>query len=193
MKKYDVIYADPPWQFSSNIPVPKKQLSETKYEFESRPLELHYNTMNKTQLEEFFSHDVKDLAADDAVLVMWTTSAHLERALQLGALAGFEYKTVAFVWLKKTSKGNNVCYMGKYTCPSVEICLLFTKGKARSKLLKSRKVRQLVEAKRREHSRKPDEVRERIEQMFPDARKIELFARTTTPGWDVMGNETDKF
>ena len=73
-----------------------------------------------------------------------------------------------------------------------EIALLFTKGRAH-KLLRARNVRQLVEAERREHSRKPDEVDERIEQMFPDSQKIELFARTQRPGWDSHGNEVDKF
>ena len=191
--KYDVIYADPPWHFSSSIPTTKGSTVD-ELKFTARSLdEFQYPTMRIPELETFFSTVVSDLASDDAVLLLWTTDAHLDVAIRLGELAGFTYKTIGFIWNKKTSKGNQVCFMGRWTMKGSEICLLFSKGKAHSKLLKARNVRQLVEAERREHSRKPDEVRERIETMFPDARKIELFARTTTEGWDVQGNETDKF
>ena len=80
--------------------------------------------------------------------------------------------------------------MGMWTCKNGEICLLATKGKAH-KLLKNRKIRQLVEAQRSDHSRKPNEVRKRIETMFPETDKIELFARTKTEGWDCWGNEVE--
>lgn len=183
---YEVIYADPPWFFGAGIP------SVTKANYTPTQLEDHYDTMRPNELRDFFAADVAQLASEDCVLIMWTTDAHLALALELGTLAGFTYKTVAFIWNKKTSKGNQVCFMGKWTMKGSEIALLFTKGKAH-RLLKSRKVRQLVEAERREHSRKPDEVARRIEQMFPDSPKIELFARTQRPGWDVWGNETEKF
>ena len=183
---YEEIYADPPWYFGDGIP------SVSGANSTPRTLEEHYDTMRPNELRDFFAADVAQLASDDCVLIMWTTDAHLSLALELGTLAGFTYKTVAFIWNKKTSKGNQVCFMGKWTMKGSEIALLFTKGKAH-RLLKSRKVRQLVEAERREHSRKPDEVARRIEQMFPDSPKIELFARTQRPGWDVWGNEMEKF
>ena len=184
--KYNVIYADPPWYFREGIPSVKgSNYTNTK-------LEDHYPTMRNNELEEFFTETVSGIAADDCVLIMWTTDAHLDFAIRLGTLAGFTYKTVAFVWNKKTPRGNQVCYMVKWTMKGTEIALLFTKGRAH-KLLRARNVRQLVEAERREHSRKPDEVAERIEQMFPDSSKIELFARTQRPGWDSHGNEVDKF
>ena len=192
MAGYDVIYCDPPWSFGGCTIPSSKGSTKDKLVFSSRPLELQYPTMSDHELRKMFSTYVKDIANDNAVMIMWVTDAHIPLALELGDLAGFEYKTVAFRWLKKTNKGNQVCYMGKWTMKGSEEALLFTKGSAH-KMLKARNVRQLVEAERREHSRKPDEVRERIETMFPDATKIELFARQQTEGWDVYGNETSKF
>ena len=149
--------------------------------------------MSPSELKNFFRETVSSLAASDSVLLMWTTDAHLDLAIELGELAGFTYKTVGFIWNKKTSTGKQVAFMGKWTVKGSEICLLFTRGSPHGKLLRNRKVRQLVEAERREHSRKPDEVRERIEMMFPTASKLELFARTSPEGWSVLGNEVEKF
>lgn len=187
LKKYQVIYADPPWHFGDTLPVPKGPDG-----FEGRPLGNHYPTMKVKELEEFFLSHVRGIADDPSVLIMWTTDAHLGTAIRLGQLAGFTYKTIGFIWNKKTVNGKQVCFMGRWTMKGSEIALLFTKGTAH-KMLKSRKVRQLVEAERREHSRKPDEVRRRIEEMFPGATKIELFARESPTGWDVFGNEVEKF
>jgi site-specific DNA-methyltransferase (adenine-specific) len=193
MEKYEVIYADPPWRFGDKQLVPKARKEDGSYDWTSRTLEeFHYPTMSDNELREYFRTQVSVQAEDDAVMVMWTTDAHIPLAIELGTLAGFTYRTVAFIWNKKTVTGKQVCFMGKWTMKGSEIALLFTRGKP-YKLLKARNVRQLVEAERREHSRKPDEVRERIETMFPDATKLELFARTSAPGWSVEGNETTKF
>lgn len=193
MDKYQVIYADPPWNFGASIPSTKGS-KDGNIVYSDRPLDKwQYNTMKAPELREFFAGPVKDMADDTAVLVMWTTDAHIKLAIELGELAGFEYKTIAFRWLKKTPKGNNVTYMGRWTCKGSEEALLFSKGTAHRDLLKAHNVRQLVEAERREHSRKPDEVRERLLTMFPDCRRIELFARDTSPGWDAWGNEVGKF
>lgn len=183
---YEVIYADPPWNFGSKYKVGASGKEQQSLD------EFQYPTMRDSELIEYFTNEVSPLASDDAVMVMWTTDAHLPLALELGASSGFTYKTVAFIWNKKTKNGKQVCFMGTWTMKGSEIALLFTKGRAH-KLLKSRKVRQLIEAERREHSRKPDEARERIGEMFPDSNKLELFARTSPPGWDVIGNETGKF
>jgi N6-adenosine-specific RNA methylase IME4 len=184
--KYGLIYADPPWNFSSSFKVGivgKEQQSLDDY---------HYPTMKDNQLRTFFSENVSKIADTDAVLVMWTTDAHLPLAIELGTLAGFDYKTVAFIWNKKTVTGKQVCFMSTWTMKGSEIALLFTKRTAH-KMLKSRKVRQLIEAERREHSRKPDEARTNLEQMFPDTKRIELFARTESPNWDTFGNQVNKF
>lgn len=183
---YEVIYADPPWNFGSKYKVGTLGKEQQSLD------EFQYPTMKDSELLEYFATEVAPLASEDAVMIMWTTDAHLPVALKIGEAAGFTYKTVAFIWNKKTSRGNQVCFMSTWTMKGSEIALLFTKGRAHG-LLKSRKVRQLVEAERREHSRKPDEVRDRIEEMFPETNKLELFARTSPRGWGVIGNETDKF
>jgi site-specific DNA-methyltransferase (adenine-specific) len=186
MSKYQVIYADPPWHFSSKFKVGtegKEQQSLDKFQ---------YPTMKDKELKNYFQSYVANLADTDSVLIMWTTDAHLQFAIELGNLAGFTYKTIAFIWNKKTATGKQVCFMGTWTMKGSEIALLFTKGNAH-KLLKSRKVRQLVESERREHSRKPDSVRASIEEMFPDVKRIELFARTKSANWEVQGNQTNKF
>ena len=182
MRKYNIIYADPAWSFGDKLRSSKK-LENGNMHF--RELELHYPTMKTT---EICTLSVKEIVADDAVLFMWTTDAHLPDALQVINAWGFKYKTIAFIWNKKTNKGNQVCFMGKWTLKGSEICLLATKGKAH-KLIKSHKVRQLVEAERDIHSRKPDEVRKRIVELLGDLPKVELFCRTPKDGWDVWGNE----
>ena len=103
---------------------------------------------------------------------------------------GFKYKTIAFVWLKKTSTGKTVLNFAPHTLKSTEICLLGIKGSMKD-YKKSNNVRQLIEAERKEHSRKPNEARLRIEELYPDAVKIELFARINPKGWDVWGNEVE--
>lgn len=184
MKKYNIIYADPAWDFGDRLRSSKK-LDNGKMHF--RELELHYKTMKTS---EICALPVNDIASDNAVLFMWTTDAHLPDALQVINAWGFKYKTIAFIWNKKTNKGNQVCFMGKWTMKGSEICLLATKGKAHS-LIKSHKVRQLVEAERDIHSRKPDEVRKRIIELLGELPRVELFCRTPKTGWDVWGNEVE--
>ncbi|CAB4157348.1 IME4 Transcriptional activator, adenine-specific DNA methyltransferase [uncultured Caudovirales phage] len=181
-KKYQIIYADPPWHFNDRIRSSKK-LDDGKMQF--RELELHYKTM---KTNEICSLPIEDIAEDNAVLFMWTTDSHLSDALKVIEAWGFTYKTIGFVWNKKTNTGKQVCYMGKWTMKGSEICLLATKGKAHS-LIKSHKVRQLVEAERSIHSRKPNEVRNRIVELLGDIPRVELFAREAKPGWDSWGNE----
>lgn len=181
-KKYQVIYADPPWHFNDRIRSSKK-LDDGKMQF--RELQLHYKTM---KTPEICALPIKDIAEDNSVLFMWTTDSHLSDALKVIEAWGFTYKTIGFVWNKKTNTGKQVCYMGKWTMKGSEICLLATKGKAHG-LIKSHKVRQLVEAERQVHSRKPDEVRNRIVELLGDLPRIELFARDAKQGWDVWGNE----
>ncbi len=77
--------------------------------------------------------------------------------------------------------------MGYYTRANAEICLLATKGKPLHRI--SRSVHQVVVSKIREHSLKPDEVRDRIVQLFGDIPRIELFARQQVNGWDCWGDE----
>jgi len=127
----------------------------------------HYPTVT---LDDLRTLDVPGISARDSLLFMWATNPHLDQAIDLGKAWGFAWATVAFVWDKERVNP------GFYTMSQCELCLVFKKGKIPSPR-GARNVRQLVTAKREAHSQKPDEVRRRIERMFPLLRKIELFAR----------------
>ena len=100
---------------------------------------------------------------------------------------GFKYKTCGFTWLKTYKKnGNPVCGLGYWTRSNAELCLLATKGKP-SRVSKA--VKELVIEPRSKHSKKPDRIRDDIIDLCGDLPRIELFARNTTKGWDVWGNE----
>jgi len=184
MKKYSVIYADPPWSFGDRLRSSKKKVNG---KMDYREIERHYSTM---KVRDICALRVAEISAENSVLFMWTTDAHLEEAMKVIKSWGFIYKTVGFIWNKKTDKGNQVCFMGKWTMKGSEICLLATKGKAHG-MIKAHNVRQLVEAKRLSHSKKPDEVRDRIVELLGDVPRIELFCRDQKEGWDVWGNEVE--
>ena len=182
MKNYEVIYADPPWSFSSRL------LSTPAGGSEWKSLEKHhYPTM---RLDEMKNLEVEKISKENAVLFLWTTDAHLPEAIALMKSWGFVYKTVAFNWIKMKSDMTLSGKMGTWTVKSGEICLLGTRGKPYY-LAENRKQRQVLFAPRKEHSKKPNEVRERIELMVPNAKRIELFAREKHPNWDSWGNEVE--
>ena len=171
--KYDIIYADPPWDYKGQTQHGGKGVSDTGGAI------AHYPTMTLTELKAF---PIDRFAKKDCLLFMWATSPHLDQAIELGKAWGFEWATVAFVWDKKRVNP------GFYTMSQCELCLVFKKGKI-PEPRGARNVRQLVREKRGKHSRKPDEVRKRIDMMFPQLDKIELFAREQTENWDVWGDE----
>lgn len=176
-KKYNIIYADPPWRFSQGI---HRRKDFTKKYNVKEELNIHYKTMSD---KEIFNLDVVGRIADDqCVLFLWTTDAHLKVAIESLTNWGFKYKTIAFVWNKVKPS------IGKWNVKQCEICLLATKGTAH-KLMKSFKERQYIEHVKEQHSKKPDEIRNRIVGMLGDIPRIELFARQYTDGWDCWGNE----
>ena len=183
MKKYNVIYADPAWSYY-NDSTAKKDCTTVKGM--RRP---PYPVMSTESIKEL---KVSEIAAENAILFIWTTDYHLEKCMQVIKAWGFEYKTVGFVWAKKNKKGEQVCFMGAYTMKSgVELCLLATKGKDAHKLVKKHNVRAYIESPRLEHSKKPDEIRDRIVELVGDLPRVELFAREQKNGWDAWGNEID--
>lgn len=180
MKKYQIIYADPPWKYDS------KELQTYKGErFTS--MDKHYITQRKDWIKRLL---VKDITSDDCALFMWATDSHIPEALEVMKAWGFKYVTVAFVWEKKTAKGKTVANLGAWTMKNYEICLLGTKGR----MLKYKKVNniyQKIEAIRTVHSKKPSQARKRIELLFGNLDRIELFAREKHTGWDSWGNEVE--
>lgn len=176
---FNVIYADPPWAFETYTGG-----KGTPH----RSAEDHYSTVDTATLAEL---PVADVAGKDCALFMWTVDSHLPDAIALAAAWGFKFKTIAFIWVKTTKDGTRPRIgMGYWTRKQAEVCLLFTRGSPRRY---GKGVRQIIEAPRREHSRKPDETYERIEALV-DGPGLELFARgNPRPGWTAWGNEVGKF
>jgi len=170
-----VIYADPPWQF--------KTYSDKGLE---KSADKHYPTMS---LEHIKQLPVDEIADDDSTLFMWTTIPFLRQSFEVMEAWGFQYKTVAFVWIKKNRKADSLFWgTGYWTRANAEVCMLATKGHPKRK---SASVHQVIVSRIEEHSKKPEEARKRIEELMGDVPRIELFARRYSPGWDVWGNEVD--
>lgn len=140
-------------------------------------------------IEQLCALPISEIAEQDSVLFLWATFPQLPQALQLIKAWGFCYKTVAFVWLKQNRKSLSWFYgMGFWTRGNAEICLLATRGHPKRK---SAGIHQLIISPIEQHSKKPDEVREKIVALMGDLPRIELFARQASFGWDVWGNEVE--
>lgn len=127
-------------------------------------------------------------AGDGCALFMWATFPMLREALELIEAWGFEYKTIAFCWVKQNKNSDGIFKgMGYYTRSNAEICLLATRGRVLER--KSRSVSSVIISHIERHSKKPAETRDRIVELFGDLPRIELFARETAPVWDCWGNE----
>lgn len=182
-KKYQVIYADPPWDYGGKMQYDKSTIKDENVGFEKKiflsSASFKYPTVKLKQLKEL---DVNSIAADDCILFMWTTGPQMANSIELGEAWGFEYKTVAFVWDKMVHNP------GRYTLSQTEFVLAFKKGKF-PQPRGARNVRQMVAIHRGDHSVKPVDVIEGITKMFPEQDKIELFARNNYIGWDNWGLE----
>jgi len=187
MKKYQVIYADPAWQYGSKELYGDKTKGSEKRENRFRTIERIYITMTIPQIKEL---KVTEITDKNCACFMWVTDSHLKEGIEVMEAWGFKYKTIAFVWLKKTSTGKTVLNFAPHTLKSTEICLLGIKGSMKE-FKKSNNIRQLIEAERTEHSKKPNEARLRIKELYPNAEMIELFAREKHEGWDCWGNEVE--
>lgn len=172
-KQYHIIYADPPWRY---VVWSKKG--------NGRSAESHYPTMS---LNEICALPVREIAALDSTLFLWATFPNLPEAFQVISAWGFQFKTVAFVWVKRNRKSESWFWgMGYWTRANAEICLLATRGHPKRE---SRRIHQIIDTPVEEHSKKPDIVRERIVELMGDLPRIELFARRKWQGWDSWGNE----
>lgn len=184
MKKYNIIYADPAWQYNKTL--------------NSRAVENHYPTM---PIEDIKALPINEISADDSILFIWVTFPKLQEGLDTIKAWGFEYKTIGFVWVKTNKRTNpkqtsflpvesfdSFWGMGMWTRANTELCLIATKGNPKRK---SASVHSVIYAPISIHSRKPNEVRTKIIELVGDLPKVELFARQSKNGWDVWGNEVD--
>jgi N6-adenosine-specific RNA methylase IME4 len=172
MKKYNIVYADPPWQYQ-----------QTGVQGAA---ERHYPTMD---IMDICHLPISEIAAKDSALFLWVTFPQMPEALRVIKKWGFTYKTVAFIWLKKNKKADSWFYgLGFWTRGNCEICLLATRGHPRRQ---SASVHQFIISPLEAHSKKPDITREKILTLMGDLPRVELFARQQTPGWDVWGDEIE--
>lgn len=171
-QKYQIIYADPPWQYRN-----KKIRGGA---------EQHYRTLS---IDELCGLKVAEIADEDAVLFLWCTFPMIPEALRVIQVWGFQYKTVAFVWVKQNPVAKTWFYgMGFWTRSNAEICILATRGHPK-RIAKD--IHQLIISPVKRHSQKPEEARERIVRLLGDVPRIELFARERAGGWHVWGDEID--
>ena len=174
MKKYQIIYADPPWSYAD------QGCQGT--------MANHYKGM-KIQDICNLGIGLRRHMAEDCVLFMWGTYPMYGEAMRVTRSWGFIYKTIAFQWLKLNKKNGKPFYgLGRWTRGNTEPCLLATRGKPKRQ---SMAVFQLIQQPLTKHSEKPHEAREKIVQLLGDLPRIELFARQKVEGWDCWGNEVE--
>lgn len=164
-ERYPVIYADPPWRYEH-------------IETESRAIENHYPTMT---LDEIKALDLDAIALDDCVLFMWATSPKLGEAFEVLNAWGFEYRTCA-VWDKQKMG------MGYYFRQQHELLLVAVRGQPLTPAPANRPS-SVLSFPRGEHSAKPVEVYELIDDMYPELPKLEMFCRSPREGWGAWGNQ----
>jgi len=180
-RKYDIIYADPPWDYGGKMQFDNSSRKAADVDL-SKPIfissaNFKYPTLKTKELKKI---PLREIASDDCLLFMWVTNPHMAQGIELGQAWGFDYKTVGFVWDKMVHNP------GQYTLSYCELCLIFKRGRI-PRPRGTRNEKQLIRAPRTSHSTKPPEVRQAIERMFPEQRRIELFARQKPADWDVWG------
>jgi N6-adenosine-specific RNA methylase IME4 len=197
--RYRVLYADPPWSFDAYSSEGKKKSADR-----------HYDTMSLDEIEAF---KMSDIAYPDSVCFLWITAPFLaapRHKVNITEMSrfffetegvhhrvfdrwGFESKALAFIWVKLNKRCVGETFsrddifrgMGRYTSQNVELCFVGRKGNPPGpKVFEPQVVIEPV----REHSRKPDSIRDTIARMY-DGPRIELFGRTEFEGWDLFGNQ----
>ena len=180
-KKFDIIYADPPWDYGGKMQFDKSSTSLENMGWKKNifisSASFKYPTLKTQELKKI---PILEIAKNDCLLFMWVTSPHLTQGIEVGTHWGFDYKTVAFVWDKMTHNP------GQYTLSYCELCLVFKRGRIPSPR-GTRNEKQLIRTPRGKHSVKPAEVRDKIQRMFPTQDRVELFAREKPKNWDVWG------
>lgn len=179
---YKVVYADPPWSFHT-----------WSHRGQGKSASQHYGVM---KLSDIKALPVSELALPDAALFLWVVQPMLPEAMAVLDAWGFAFRTVAFCWVKMPMRWDPDQFsfvphkvrlgLGYHTRSGMEQCWLAIRGKGYKR--HSRGVHQVLHAPIREHSRKPDEFRRRIELLAGDVPRVELFARERAPGWSSWGD-----
>lgn len=170
-KKYNILYVDPPWPYRDRAAAGKRGAS---FKYKTPPLEW---------LKRL---PIQNISAEDCFLFLWVTMPQLPVCFEVIKSWGFEYKTNAFVWVKKNKKADSLFWgMGNFTRSNSELCLLATRGKPKRV---SASVHSVIMSPIEQHSKKPDVVRDKIIELCGDLPRIELFARQQVEGWDCWGD-----
>ncbi|MGO2306893.1 MAG: MT-A70 family methyltransferase [Providencia sp.] len=194
MKKYDLILADPPWQYNNKA--------------SNGAATNHYNT---TDLYSLTRLPIDKIASENSVLCMWYTGNFALEAIKLSEAWGFKVKTMlGFVWVKlnknagdridkkppedffdfmETLNNETKINGGNYTRANAEICLIAVRGNGLPR--QSASVRQIIYSCLGDHSEKPKEVHHRLEELYGNVPRIELFAREKFGDWDVYGDQVE--
>jgi len=185
MKKYKIIYADPPWQYKDKSSAGK------------RGVHYKYPLMD---IEDIKNLPIKNIIDNDCILFLWVTFPLLQEGLDVISAWGFSYKTCGFTWIKSNKReGSNqpklfdtglddFIGMGNWTRSNAELCLIGVKGKLKRI---NTNIRQILYHPIMKHSKKPPIVRDKIVKLCGDLPRCELFARQKTEDWDIWGNEIE--
>jgi len=177
MKKFKIIYADCPWEYKDKRDKGKRKFGGA---------EVHYKSLSLDALKEL---RVNEIADENCFLFLWATFPNLNIAFDVIKSWGFTYKTIAFNWIKLNKKNKEPFFgIGAYTRSNSEICLLATKGKPK---VINKSISSIHMSPREEHSKKPNEIRDKIVSLCGDISRLEMFAREKYEGWTCLGNEID--
>lgn len=193
-QKFDIILADPPWLYAN-----RDFGLNSKSRF-GGGAERHYTCMS---LKDICNLKVKDIAADDCLLFIWVTGPYLERSFEVIHAWGFQYVTIAYNWVKLSSRNMKfILGTGYYQKANSELCLIGKRGKGLRPAVND--VNQIISTEfdddvigidlfafREGHSEKPIAARQGIERLYPTANKIELFCREEIKGWSRFGNQIE--
>lgn len=183
--RFGAVLADPPWKFATYNEAGRQRCPDWR-RFKSSPCR-HYETMHVDQIKAL---PVRSVAADRCALFLWVPWPLLKEGIEVGEAWGFRYVSMAFDWMKLNGGGTPAMGMGYWTRANTEGCLLFTtRDKPRRQ---ARDIPMAILEPRREHSRKPDCVHERIERLV-EGPHLELFARSRRPGWATWGDQVGRF
>ena len=186
MNNANLILTDYPW--GSGIYGERKN-TNTKF---GGGAQAHYPTMSKLEILDFKS-EIDKVSKENCLLLQWVTGPSLEFGIEVMNHMGFQYKTIALVWIKVSKSGEPRVLPGSYFSSNCELLLLGTKGDTKLLRPEVKLVNQVIMTELREHSRKPEESYKRIELAYPNLEKIEFFGRQKRENWTVFGNEVGKF
>jgi N6-adenosine-specific RNA methylase IME4 len=169
---YRVVVADPPWAFSDKL-----KMSDVK-----RGAEANYRTLT---VDDVCALPVKDWVLEDSLLALWVPSSLLSDGMRVMASWGFAQKQI-YTWVKQAKSGGIAFGMGRQFRGATEHALIGTRGRPKPT---SRSERNVELSLGLPHSKKPEELQNRLQKMYPDGPYLELFARRARDGWTCVGNQ----